>query len=101
MTNPTPTPPGVALLADYLERENLTNEQFAARDTTGRLDRPLIGRLLSGERAKRVSVNLARAIELASNGAIPIEAWETPTAPPDPEGPVVVRDGFDQTAEVA
>ena len=74
----TSTPRGVALLAEYLEHEGLTHEAFAARDASGRLDRPLIGRLLSGERAKRVSVNLATAIERASKGFVPVESWETP-----------------------
>lgn len=83
------TPRGVALLAEYLAREGLTYEAFALRDASGRLDRPLIGRLLSGERAKRVSVNLATAIERASEGFVPVEAWESPTQAP--EGPTVDR----------
>lgn len=78
MDTTTATPRGVALLAEYLQREGLTHEEFADRDASGRLDRPLIGRLLSGERAKRVSVNLAAAIERASRGFVPVEAWETP-----------------------
>lgn len=78
MDSTTAIPRGVALLAEYLRREDLTHEEFAARDPSGRLDRPLIGRLLSGERAKRVSVNLAAAIERASRGFVPVEAWETP-----------------------
>ena len=82
MDTPIPTSPpiprGVALLAEYLAREGLTYEAFVKRDSTGRLDRPLIGRLLSGERAKRVSVNLAAAIERASEGFVPVEAWESP-----------------------
>ena len=81
-------PPGVALLAAYLDREGLSHEAFANRDTMGRLDRPLIGRILSGERAKRVSVNLAAAIERASHGEVPAASWETPVGP---DGPVVDR----------
>ena len=86
----SPTPPGVALLAAYLAREGLTHERFAALDTSGRLDRPLIGRLLSGERAKRVSVNLAVALERATGGAVPASSWETPVGA-EPDGPTIDR----------
>jgi len=87
-------PPGVLLLAQYLAREDLTHEALAARDPY--LNRPLIGRILSGERARRVSVNLALALERATHGAVPVSSWERPATT---DGPVVDRGPeYDQEA---
>ena len=63
------------LLAVYLADQKLTAGEFAKRVNA---DRSQIYRCASGKRGP--SVELAIAIEKATKGAVPVEAWAPPAA---------------------
>ena len=86
-------PPGAALLRSWLDAQGINIPQFCERCG---LERVTVQRLLSGDRGKRMSLELAAAIDDATGGAVPARAWLHPAPPPD--GPTLVREGFDQTA---
>jgi len=65
---------GAALLRRYLTRRDLSLYAFCQLHA---LDRIAMARLIKGER-KRVSVDVAHAIERATEGAVPMAAWVRP-----------------------
>lgn len=91
-------PPGAALLRSWLDNTGQSIPSFC--EASG-LDRVTVQRLLTAARGKRISLELATSIEDATGGVVPARSWLHPsddsTAPTDE--PVVVREGFDQTAE--
>lgn len=64
-------PGGVALRA-WLDSNGLNIPTFAERL---HIDRVQLQRLISGERAKRVSRATARLIEIETGGAVPRSVW--------------------------
>lgn len=77
-TTPSNTPGGVALRA-YLEANGLNIPKFC--DLHG-LDRIQVQRIMS-DPDRRVSVNLAHAIHIATHGTVSWDVWVTePTARP-------------------
>lgn len=81
-------PPGAALLRSWLDAQGINIPQFCERCG---LERVTVQRLLSGDRGKRMSLELAAAIDDATGGAVPARAWLHP--PPPPDGPTVDRSG--------
>lgn len=78
MDDPSTAPEGARLLRDYLARRpDVTLHAFCEAHE---LDYSQVHRLLSGLRGKRVSVNLAVAIQCATGGEVPCESWESPDA---------------------
>lgn len=71
---------GSRLLAAYLEDNKLSKAEFARRTDhcTTQVDRVTVSNLANEdpERARRVTVGVALAIQSASSGLIPAESWE-------------------------
>lgn len=70
---------GARLLRAYIDEHfNTSVQRFANERLAGMrgADRVRVLRALNGE-SKRFSVNFAAAIERATDGAVPIPAWET------------------------
>lgn len=70
--------PGVALLRDYIDRHGLTCAEFARRTLGGttKVDRVTMSNIVNGH-AKRVSLGVALAISRATDGEIPVDAFES------------------------
>jgi hypothetical protein len=84
---------GARLLRAYIDEHfNTSVQRFANERLTGLrgADRVRVLRALNGE-SKRFSVNFAAAIERATDGAVPVAAWET-TDDPDDERPTIPLD---------
>lgn len=68
----TPTEGGRRLRA-YLTEHDLTVPKFC--ESSG-LNRVQVQRLITGERGENISARLALAIERATEGEIPVTAWD-------------------------
>lgn len=72
--------PGVALLSAHLSKHSLTRAEFSRRASQyAHVDRVTLVNLLEGN-LRRVSVQVASAIEWASTGEVPAESWIPPEA---------------------
>jgi hypothetical protein len=88
---------GAERLSEYIRANHRTVPAFCAANG---LDRVAIKRLMDGERGARMSVDFASRIATATRGFVAITDWIDGASEPakaDTEGPVVVREGFDQT----
>ena len=71
---------GARKLREYLDRTpGLTIHGFCEQHD---LDYGQVHRLLSGDRGRRVSVDIAEAIEQATDGAVPWRSWHSRTLRP-------------------
>ena len=66
---------GAKQLRRYLVKKRFSIGEFCLEN---KLDRVQIGRLLRGHRGagNKITVRLAYSIELATNGAVPVAAWD-------------------------
>jgi hypothetical protein len=69
---------GARLLRAWLHEQQISIPVFS--EVHG-LDRIMVQRAINGER-RRISVDLALAIEVATNGGVPVAAWASATAIP-------------------
>jgi len=84
MKSITPKPlPGVGLLTKYLTREGLSITQFCEHHD---LDRIQIQRLLKGVR-RRISVTMAKDLQVATNGTVPWDSWIPAASTPESTKP--------------
>jgi transcriptional regulator with XRE-family HTH domain len=70
--------PGTRLLRRYLRENNISRAEFARRaskESGTNVDRVTIANIANGH-ATRISVSIARAIALGSEGAVPIESFD-------------------------
>jgi hypothetical protein len=76
---------GARALRKYLDDQKTSVQKFCQQHS---LDRVQVLRMLNGDLGKRgASVDFAEAIELATDGAVPMRAWHTRTL-----GPVAADD---------